>query len=365
MHVAPGTSTSLRGECMVRGRLIRLARELRGISLADLALRVSLSPASLCRSELDERTLTPEELGQIASALGVPVGFFSSSCMPCGATGEVHFRRKASTLAGDRRRAVAHLNMAAYVCSELFELLGIPSPQHKFEAGRLRDYADSPDVAAGTVRRTLALSPGPISKLIDAIEQAGVFLFTFDLGPDISGLSSWPKDGLPVICVNSRWPSDRQRWTIAHELGHLALHTFDADPQSMEDEANSFAAEFLMPRSEVQAELRALSIERLKSLKYEWLVSMSALVMRARALDRITEYQERIFFSTFAKRGWRTNEPVQVPRERPTAVRAMLREAIELLGSHKAVASRIAISTDDLGRLLPEVDEEAPLRLVR
>lgn len=84
------------------------------------------------------------------------------------------------------------------------------------------------------------------------------------LEDDISGVlvpinkSSW------VILVNSMHSPVRQRFTIAHELGHLLLHSYTAphadrafrfrDTRSSEGsaleeiQANQFAAELLMPR---------------------------------------------------------------------------------------------------------------------
>ncbi|MBM3282951.1 ImmA/IrrE family metallo-endopeptidase [Candidatus Gottesmanbacteria bacterium] len=64
-----------------------------------------------------------------------------------------------------------------------------------------------------------------------------------------------------TILVNSRDPFVRQRFTIAHELGHLRIHTKEMDQKyreviisrkhdagRLEVEANAFAAELLMPK---------------------------------------------------------------------------------------------------------------------
>ena len=48
--------------------------------------------------------------------------------------------------------------------------------------------------------------------------------------------------------INSRVPTDRKRMTLAHELGHIVMHSepIHLSKQS-EEEAMRFAAEFLMP----------------------------------------------------------------------------------------------------------------------
>lgn len=72
--------------------------------------------------------------------------------------------------------------------------------------------------------------------------------------------------GLIVIAAGQH--EHRQRFTIAHELGHYVLHcregretaffsdtaeTLEADHLALEGEANAFAAELLMPLDQVEA----------------------------------------------------------------------------------------------------------------
>lgn len=85
----------------------------------------------------------------------------------------------------------------------------------------------------------------------------------------LSGALYRAEDGHAVLGVNN-WHADvRQRFTIAHELGHLLLHPDELfvdgvlkrdDESSLairshEIEANAFAAELLMPRKLVLAEI--------------------------------------------------------------------------------------------------------------
>lgn len=92
-----------------------------------------------------------------------------------------------------------------------------------------------------------------------------------DMDPDVSGMLLRDGDER-VIGVNSRHARVRQRFTVAHELGHLELHRgraviLDAplrvdmrDRRSSlatdreEIEANTFAAALLMPRDMVVRE---------------------------------------------------------------------------------------------------------------
>jgi Zn-dependent peptidase ImmA (M78 family) len=84
---------------------------------------------------------------------------------------------------------------------------------------------------------------------------------------DISGMI-YIKDGIPIIGVNSLHPPNRQRFTLAHECGHLVLDrglitqevhidkkfavlrrddTSATGKEKIEIDANRFAAELTMP----------------------------------------------------------------------------------------------------------------------
>lgn len=91
-------------------------------------------------------------------------------------------------------------------------------------------------------------------------------------GAELSGFA-YNKDNLKVIGVNRTESPERQRFTIAHELGHLFLHdnlslNYDQGGVMMfrnghssegkdlrEIEANTFAAELLMPESTLRSDL--------------------------------------------------------------------------------------------------------------
>lgn len=96
----------------------------------------------------------------------------------------------------------------------------------------------------------------------------------------LSGLSYKVAGLPPLIFINKNQPVDRYRFTLAHELGHLVMHR--APTPTMEDEANAFAAELLMPASDIYNDLRNISIEKAAALKPFWRTSMAALFYRAK-----------------------------------------------------------------------------------
>ncbi|GLY33566.1 hypothetical protein Kisp02_69310 [Kineosporia sp. NBRC 101731] len=96
---------------------------------------------------------------------------------------------------------------------------------------------------------------------------------------------------------------------MAHELGHLVLHSNTLGSDDLEAEANAFAAEFLMPAELVRPSLRNLKLGRLLDLKREYGVSMQALVERAYQLDLLSPTQRTSTYKLLSAKGWRTREP--------------------------------------------------------
>jgi Zn-dependent peptidase ImmA (M78 family) len=113
-----------------------------------------------------------------------------------------------------------------------------------------------------------------------------------------------------MIFINESMPWDRIRWTLAHELGHILMHRLPTP--NMEEEADRFASEFLMPASVIRPELSDLSLVQLASLKPRWKVAMSALLRQALALKKITERQYRYLWMRMSSLGWKTREPEEL-----------------------------------------------------
>lgn len=97
------------------------------------------------------------------------------------------------------------------------------------------------------------------------------------------------KTFVPTIHVNGSDPEVRQRFTIAHELGHYFLGHNDAyrdvytsNGYHNQDEklANNFAAEILMPKDKVEYYMDQLIIKNMSHLARIFNVSKEALLIR-------------------------------------------------------------------------------------
>ena len=146
-----------------------------------------------------------------------------------------------------------------------------------------------------------------------------------------------------LFFVNTYAPADRVRLTLAHELGHMVLHTIQfKDDDEMEREADEFAGAFLLPADEITLQLRRFDLRHLANLKSYWKVSMAAIAVRADRLRLITPYQSKMFWIEMGKLGYRRREPNEPPPEPPRLLRQMIQ--------HHQI--RLGYSRSDLARLL-------------
>jgi Zn-dependent peptidase ImmA (M78 family) len=124
---------------------------------------------------------------------------------------------------------------------------------------------------------------------------------------ELSGMVHRGGDGHAIIGVNSLHPSRRNRFTIAHEIGHLVLHDDELhvdDPLPIgyrnrksgmaidpkEIEANQFAAELLMPERLLRSDLAKkgrnapLTDSEIEELADRYEVSVQAMTIRLSTL---------------------------------------------------------------------------------
>ncbi len=173
------------------------------------------------------------------------------------------------------------------------------------ELGECRKYlcrevqCPSPDEAASHARKVLGIAQdAPVSLIADILEEGGIKVGITDFGiSKTSGFSIGEGDGGPAIIVNSNRgiSTERQIFTIAHELGHLLLHRnsyrqdLESEHAGEEKEANEFAGSFLLPKKaflEAWEEARGLDlVSKVLLLKAYFGVSYQSILERLHQLD--------------------------------------------------------------------------------
>lgn len=300
------------------GEVLETARRAQGLTQADLAEQAGVTQAALSRYENDLREPEPEVLDRLANALGVTTDFLRHAGRARGSMAlDAHMRRRQTAPPGVWRQLEARLNLYRWHLTHLFEEVTISAEQH-VPTFDLLDV--TPEDAARFVRAQWRIPAGPVRHLIAWLEAAGCIVIADEFGTSrVDGLSQWIGDH-PVILFNSAMPPDRVRLTLAHELGHLALHSDALGVDDVEAQANAFAGEFLMPAEFVRPRLRNAKAAHLLDLKVEYGVSMQALVERSWHLGLLSQSQRVSTYKMLSARGWRTREPrsEDIPVERPS-----------------------------------------------
>jgi Zn-dependent peptidase ImmA (M78 family)/transcriptional regulator with XRE-family HTH domain len=288
------------------GQALETARRAKGISQKDLATAVGVTQEAVSRYEGERRIPQPEVLERLADALGVTPEFLTSVDKVRAAWAiDAHLRRRATAQAGVWKIWEARLNMLRNHARYLYEEIDIRT-EHVVP---LFDSAFvEPEDAARMTRMQWRIPIGPIRSLIGWLEGAGCLVVERDFQTErVDGLSQWVDDH-PILLINSNVPTDRKRLTIAHELGHLILHTHDVG-EDIERDANRFAAEFMMPAEVIRPQLRNITLGKLLDLKRVWGVSMQALVERALHLKMLTPERRTVLYKQLSARSWRKHEP--------------------------------------------------------
>jgi Zn-dependent peptidase ImmA (M78 family) len=204
------------------------------------------------------------------------------------------------------------------------------------------------------LRKLWNVPAGPIHDLVLIIEQAGGLILVRDLGTrDLDAVSAWDGEEAPLFVLNDHAPSDRFRFSLAHELGHIIMHPVAGATVVQERQADEFASEFLMPAADIAAELRGrLDLNRLLALKQRWRVSMAALARRAVTLAAISEWQYR---NLMVEMSTLDTEPASQARRQRVLQRARTLNSHPLYGLDQA-ASLTGLLPDEFSALyLPDL----------
>ena len=318
--------------------MLTLARDSRGLRQAELASKLGIMQGTLSKYETGFQEPPADVVTALSDTLGYTKEFFYEPGRPYGLP-PFHYRRRKKLSAKALARIVAEINIRRIHVSKLLVSFNwqtnafIPEIDPDEYRGRGKERLTIED-AARSLREMWMLPSGPIDNMVEIIEDNGGIVIPCDFGSDLIDAMSQRIEGLPILFfVNVDSPTDRLRHTLAHELGHMVLHTITVkSDEEMEDEADAFAGAFLLPADEIRPQLRRFDLRQLANLKRYWKVSMAALAVRADRLMLITPYQSKMFWIEMGKLGWRKREPHEPPKEHPKMLRQMISFHIKKLG---------------------------------
>jgi Zn-dependent peptidase ImmA (M78 family) len=221
------------------------------------------------------------------------------------------------------------------------------------------DAVEDAERAAVSVRNAWNLGGGPIPDMTELLEERGIKVFKLSLPRSVDGLTCYVHraDGedVPVVVCSTDKSIERQRFTLAHELGHMVMEIPTGVPE--EKACHRFASAFLVPQDELAREVGRrrfnFGFGEIIEIKRMFGVSAAALVVRMRDLGIVTEATMVSIFRGIGS-SWRKDEPCPLERTespgrfRRLCLRALAEEAI----SESKAAELLSLRVSEIERVM-------------
>jgi len=201
---------------------------------------------------------------------------------------------------------------------------------------------DTPEDAAYKLRVMWNLDNKPIENINFIVEDNGIITTTFQMSTDkIDAFSKKLNDIYLIGYSSNKTSAARIHFDVAHELGHICLHGWNEDIESLrenktdfknrEEEANAFAAAFLLPKQTFYPDVKQdpRNIEYYIKLKKKWGVSIAAMIRRAYSFNLLSPDDYQWMMRSLQKRGIRKEEPLDDTMR--TVDPTLLKTAMEML----------------------------------
>ena len=380
-----------------RGQRIVELRNLLVLAQKELASVIGIAQSYLSDLERGRVELTPGAIHRICAATATPTSFFEHSTPPYSAD-DINFRTHTRMVSAKQRDFVIQAfkeierisAMLANAPLVRINRADIPGAEHtdpndhdlELLADDIRaayglsgaQHTDPSDhdleLLADDIRAAYGLSgDAPVPNVTRMMEQAGIAIASISapFGNDRlleghCGMSRWPADS-PRASAGfvTGMTGERQRLTLAHEFGHIVLHSRRsvADPKQRQREAEYFAGALLLPRPYAQHTItESLTLHDYLRIKAEFGISIQAIITRAQRLGLITWDRQHSLTLQLSARGWRHHEPVHINPEFPQLLH---NELTALHGAHPypPASTALGISPALLQSWIPEPNNDS------
>lgn len=278
------------------GKNLKRIRLLKNLSLKDAGNLLNMTATAISKYEKGEILPDSKKLIDFANAYNVK----SIELLKVYNVPKMKFTsfRKKKRLTGQNLELLEELiqdEVAKYL--EIIEMNNIDTDNIKLKKYSCNNLEDA-EKAANDFRNYIKISnKQPISDLINILENLGIIIIQiknpdnrFD---DFDGLSEIVNNIPVIVLLDGIKDGARQRFTIAHELGHLVLN-INNDKLDEEKLCNRFASALLMPKEAIINEFGYsrgnINFFELTAFKNEFKVSYAAIVYRLKDLNIISEY---------------------------------------------------------------------------
>lgn len=326
------------------GFRIQRARKAQGLSLRALAEQVGLSHSAIKKLEDNIQIPSSSLLIKLSKILQVKVEYFfrpNSFVME-----NIQYRHI------DKLSKNQKLKIEAQILNQIEQRIELENllpalPVWKFSPKKLSKIKNLEEIEgiAEKLRFDWDLGLAPISDLINSLEGHGIKVFQYEnnLNSAFDGLAACLNNSIYVIVINNHRPGDRQRFTLAHELGHILLADDIANSRHEEKYCDRFAGCFLLPKKslvQILGEYRThIEPRELALIKQEFGLSMLSILHRAKDVNIISSATYKRLRAEFDALNWNKEEPGKTyPKESTNNFEQMIFHALaeDLISEAKA-----------------------------
>ncbi len=320
------------------GERLKSARLYRGKTITELADEAEITKQAISQFENGKATPSIETLLKIMNVLSFPREYFYQ--IDNEITVNTFFRALLTTSKKDQLIQVTRTKSLAKIYQFLEEYIDFP----ELKIPELDNQNIDIENITLELRKNWDLGINPITNIINVMEKNGIVVSCFTTNENkIDAFTQVHKinevERPFVVLGDDKESAVRRQFSMAHELGHIILHNNSIDVneltreeyKAMEDEANDFAAAFLLPKESFIEDVMQYpnKLEFYLELKKKWKVSISAMIIRAFRLNVITHNQYQYLMKQLSKKGWRTKEPLDDLISVPKPI--LLKRAIDMI----------------------------------
>lgn len=340
----------------------RLARGLKKTELSDL---IGLSVTSISNYENGTTNISKENLDRYSEILDFPIQYFMDSYrydVNVLERSPIFFRSSSVTneIKNMYEQKYEHLMLVYKTLSEYLEfpILNLNFKNNFNKNGKFGYPSESIELLTLELRKLWGLGYGPIDNLMETMIQNGIIISkvktnlkaTTDAFSQVLG-------NAPIVFLNRHGSTAvRDRFSLAHELGHIILHFNVTEVElknkdiynQIEEEANRFASSFLLPSNSFSEDIITVDINSLIPLKEKWKVSLKGIIMRLGELDIITQQQQTNRFIYISKKKWNINEPLDDTIEKEEV--NLFQEAFDVLLEEEVIGVNDIVDEIGIGK---------------
>ena len=308
------------------GARIKEAREEAGMSQSQLAASIGITRAGISKIEAGS-TVNPsaETIALLSAKLNKPIDFFYTEYIDDFSIETTPtYRSFANTSKKDNERVDIIIRRLSYFIGYIFKIVydrEVKLPDMPINPSSKPISNEEIENLAAEVRTCWKIPEGPVLNLINRVENNGIICLGFDLPETIDSVNVSIKFSEctyslhPVIIYNNNLTYYRQRFTIAHEIGHIMLHSkwteaeYKDNHTIAEKQAHRFATALMMPANVFRSTVGKTTVNGALSIKNLWGMSIAAIGRRMWETGKLSDDRYKSFCIDLSQRKWRKEEP--------------------------------------------------------